>query len=253
MNIKNLGRGTHARVLLAGTGVLVAVAVAGCSGSLTGSGQVSPGQTTNGQAPTTTSSPAGGAYTGTGSTSGGTTTGGTGGTSGGATSGGTSGGSGNTVAVAHPPVTPECKASTLALSFGGSDAGMSQQEQVLRFTNTGKKSCVIVGFPGVSYVTGDSGRQVGAPAVRTGKIGAQITLKPGTVASTVIHSVEVGVFDPKACQSTPVRGYRIYAPDDRAAMFIPLPAGVRGCLGKTPDPQLSVITIRAGAGNPDQQ
>lgn len=239
MNIKNLGRGTHARVLLAGTGVLAAVALAGCSGSLTASGQVS-----NGQTPTTANTQTGATYT--------STPAGPGAAGSPSSAGMPNSGSGNAVTATHTPSTPECKASTLALSFGGSDAGMNQQEQVLRFTNTGKRSCVIVGFPGVSYVTGDNGQQVGAPAVRTGKIGAQVTLTPGATASAVIHSVNVGVFDANACRPTPVRGYRIYAPDDRAAMFIALPAGVQGCAGTTPDPQLSVVTINAGMGNPDR-
>lgn len=228
MNIKNLGRG-----LLAGTGVVAAVALAGCSGSLTASGQVS-----NGRTPTTGTSQAGTPTSGVSTTGGPTAMPNT--------------GSGNAVAATHSPSIPECKASTLAVSFGGSDAGMSQQEQVLRFTNVGKRSCVIVGFPGVSYVAGDSGQQVGAPAVRTGRIGRQITLAPGAVASTVIHSVDVGVFDAAACRPTPVRGYRIYAPDDRASMFIALHDGVQGCAGTTPDPQLSVVTVKAGSGNPDQ-
>jgi hypothetical protein len=116
----------------------------------------------------------------------------------------------------------------------------------------GSRSCVIAGFPGVSYVTGDNGRQVGEPAVHGGKIGPQITLAPGQVASTVIHSVNAGVFDPSACRPTPVRGYRVYAPDDLAAMFIPLGAESQGCAGNPPDPQLSVLTVISGAGDPDR-
>jgi hypothetical protein len=148
--------------------------------------------------------------------------------------------------------TPECKASTLRLSFGAGDAGMSQQERVLRFTNVGSRTCAIVGFPGVSYVTGDDGHQVGAPAVRTGTIGAQVNLAPGAVASTVLHSADPGVFDPSTCQPTAVRGFRIYAPDDTAAMFISLPAGEQACAGSTPEPELSVVTIKVGLGDPDQ-
>jgi hypothetical protein len=125
---------------------------------------------------------------------------------------------------------------------------MNQQHQALRFTNSGSTACVIVGFPGVSYVTGDSGRQVGAAATRDGKIGMQLTLQPGQVAAATIHSVDAGVFDASACKPTPVRGYRVYAPDDTAAMFVPLPSGVEGCAGSTPDPQLSVSTIVAGDG-----
>jgi hypothetical protein len=152
----------------------------------------------------------------------------------------------NTNSTSTKAVTPECKAGSLSLSLGKGDAGMSQQYQALRFTNTGSTACVIVGFPGVSYVTGDSGRQVGAAATRDGKIGTQLTLRPGDVASTTVHSVDVGVFDAAVCKPTPVRGYRVYAPDDTAAMFVPLPSGVQGCAGTTPDPQLSVATIVAG-------
>jgi hypothetical protein len=151
-----------------------------------------------------------------------------------------------------PALIPECKAKSLTLSFGGGDAGMNQQERVLRFTNSGSTACVIVGFPGVSYVTGDDGHQVGAAATRDGSMRPQITLQPGDVASTVIHSVDPGVFDPTACRQTPVRGYRVYAPDDTAAMFIPLPSGTTGCAGTTPDPQLGVYSIQPGSGDPDQ-
>src|SRR5438270_5352872 len=63
--------------------------------------------------------------------------------------GGTGGGSG------------ECKAANLRLSLGQGDAAMSHQYIPLRFTNTGQTPCVMIGFPGVSYVTGDNGQQVG--------------------------------------------------------------------------------------------
>jgi hypothetical protein len=148
--------------------------------------------------------------------------------------------------------TPECKSGGLKLSFGGGDAGMSHQFRELKFTNVSKHSCVIVGFPGVSYVTGDKGTQVGAPAVREGKIGKQITLVPGQFASTIIDAVDYEVFEPAVCRPTPVRGYRIYPPDETAAMFIPLPSGAHGCAGTTPSPQLSVVTIQRGDVEPDQ-
>jgi hypothetical protein len=243
MDIKNIGRTTTVRALLVGTGVLAAVAVVGC-----GAGQSAAGQNSAGaNSPTVATSTSSG---GTGST--GPMSTGAPSTSSTSLGGSVSADAANTVVAAHSSAIPECKSNTIALSFGGSDAGMSQQEVVLRFTNTGSQSCAIGGFPGVSYVAGDNGQQVGAPAVRTGTIGASITLGPGQVASTVIHSVQAGVFDPNVCKPTPVRGYRIYAPDDRASMFIALPNGGQGCAGTTPDPQLSVVTIKAGLGNPDQ-
>jgi hypothetical protein len=244
----NVNRRIVARAMLATTGVLAAVSVAACNGTATGSlsANNSPAtaqsssavQTTVADAPTQPfTSPIDTSPIDTGPA---------------APASGTP-----TAAASHPTVTGAttpgtCRSSQLKLSFGGGDAGMSQQERVLRFTNASRTSCTIVGFPGVSYVAGDNGAQVGAAAVREGHIGARITLAPGQVASTVIHSVDVGVFDPSVCKPTPVRGYRVYPPNNTAAMFIPLPSGVRGCAGNPPDPQLGVYSVKRGPGNPDQ-
>jgi hypothetical protein len=226
-------RRTTVRAALAATGAIAAVTLAACGGGQTATG--SPTSTSSAAEPTgtlTSLPPLTSSSTSSSTASGGTSA---------ATVGSTKAQGGN-----------ECKANSLKLSFGGGDAGMSQQHTVLRFTNTGTTSCTIVGWPGVSYVTGDNGQQVGTPAARSGAKGASVTLAPGKVASTVIDSVDVGVFDASACKPTPVRGYRVYAPDDTASMFIALPSGTQGCAGKTPSPQLSVVTIKAGAGDPDR-
>ena len=230
--VRDLGGRMIGKVTLAGAGLLVmALATTACGGQNTASG----GNTTT----TTGGSTAASMMTTTGaaaSTAGnspaavGTAPAGSGGGSGG------SGGSG------------ECKAAVLRLSLGQGDAAMSHDYIPLQFTNTGKTSCVLVGFPGVSYVTGDNGQQVGAPAVRDGSIGAQVTLAPGQMAAAIVTEIQVGVFDTNACQPTPVRGLRVYAPDDTASMFIA--QSTTGCAGNPPEPQLHVQTIKAGPGSP---
>lgn len=241
MNIKYIGRKNTVRTLVVGAGVLAAVAVVGCGTQAPNAQSTSnPSQTVAAGAPSSPST----------STSDGTASSGASVNTGAATGSGPSGGSNADAAVRTGGI-PECKANTLALSFGGSDAGMSQQYHVLRFTNTGKQTCAIVGFPGVSFVTGDSGQQVGAPATRTGNKGPQVNLAPGAVASTVLHTVDTGVYDGGSCQVTPVRGYRVYAPDDTASMFIPLPAGMTAC-NNPADTGLAVVTIRPGLGSPEQ-
>jgi hypothetical protein len=241
MNIKHIGRRNTVRTLVVGAGVLAAVAVVGCgTQSPNAQNTGSPSQTVAAGAPSNSN---------TSTSDGMTSTGATGNTSA-ATGSGASGGSG-AVSAARIGGIPECKANTLRLSFGGSDAGMSQQYQVLRFTNTGKQTCAIVGFPGVSFVTGDNGQQVGAPATRTGKKDGQVNLAPGAVGSTVLHTVDTGVYDGGSCQVTPVRGYRVYAPDDTASMFIALPASMTAC-NNPADTGLAVVTIRPGLGSTDQ-
>ena len=228
--VRDLG-GMIGKVTLAGAGLLVvALATTACGGQNNASGggtTTTTGGSTAATMMTTTGAPA--------STAGNNPAVVTTAPAGGGGSGGT-GGSG------------ECKAASLRLSLGQGDAAMSHDYVPLQFTNTGKTSCVLVGFPGVSYVTGDNGQQVGAPAVRDGSIGAQVTLAPGQMASAIVTELQVGVFDPAACQPTAVRGLRVYAPDDTASMFIA--QSTTGCAGNPPEPQLHVQTVKAGSGNP---
>jgi Protein of unknown function (DUF4232) len=145
-----------------------------------------------------------------------------------------------------PPPRPangpgECKAANLKLSVNQGDAGAGTVFRSVLFTNTSGSPCIIQGFPGVSYVTGDNGQQVGQPAVRDGAKGAAITLAPGATAAAPVGFRQVGNFDPAVCKPTPVRGLRIYPPHDTAAMFVPLDG--TGCAGDPPGNQLVVKTV----------
>jgi hypothetical protein len=158
--------------------------------------------------------------------------------SGGATGGG--GGAGNP---------RECRSADLRASLGQSDGTAGTVYTALKFTNISSSNCVLAGFPGVSYVANGTGKQVGAPAVRDGAMGSQVTLKPGDLASTVVGMVDVGAFDPNVCQPTPVAGFRVYPPDETASLFVALPSST-GCAGNPPSPQLKVQTIKPGPGAP---
>jgi hypothetical protein len=161
-----------------------------------------------------------------------------------------------TVAVDSPSASaastlPECTAGSLQLSFGDSAGGMSQLHQVLRFTNAGAATCLMQGFPGLSFVAGDDGHQVGNAAYWAGARRGPVTLTSGQVASTVIDSVNPGAYDPGVCQPVDVTGYRVYAPDDTDAMFIPLPDGTQACSANVSG-ELGVYPIVAGPGDPRQ-
>ncbi|OLR93141.1 hypothetical protein BJP25_00545 [Actinokineospora bangkokensis] len=135
----------------------------------------------------------------------------------------------------------DCKAADLALSITGGEGAAGTVYRTLVFTNSGSRTCTIQGFPGVSYVAGDDGHQVGPAAFRVGTKGAPVTLAPGGKASTDIGFVNVQNFDPSACQPTEVRGLRIYPPHDTAAMFLPLQG--TGCAATPPSNQLTVKTV----------
>jgi hypothetical protein len=139
-----------------------------------------------------------------------------------------------------------CLPTDLKLTLGPPNGAAGHTYQPLQFTNAGKTACLIVGFPGVSYVTGDSGTQVGAPAVRDGDSGARITLQPGQMASSIVIMTDVGVFDPGVCKPTATRGFRVYPPNTTASLFIA--QNGTGCAGNPPSPHLRVQTLKPGNG-----
>ncbi|MEU0462718.1 DUF4232 domain-containing protein [Amycolatopsis sp. NPDC006131] len=140
-----------------------------------------------------------------------------------------------------------CKSSDLKLTLGHGDAGAGTVYRPLIFTNVSDHPCVIQGFPGVSYVAGEDGHQVGPAAVRQGEKGGAFTLNNGDTAYAEIGFVNVQNYDTVTCQPQPVRGLRIYPPQETASMFVELPT--TGCASeKIPGDQLTVRTIQKGSG-----
>lgn len=137
----------------------------------------------------------------------------------------------------------ECKVADLKLSLSGGDAAAGTTYRNLVFTNKGGRTCTIQGFPGVSYVTGDDGHQVGPAAYRVGKKGPVITVQPGASAISDIGFVQVRNYDPAVCKPTEVRGLRVYPPHEYDSMFVEAPG--TGCAGTPPGNQLTVATVRA--------
>lgn len=140
----------------------------------------------------------------------------------------------------------ECQTTDLRLGLGNGDGATGTVYRPLQFTNVGGRTCEIQGFPGVSYVTGDSGQQVGEPAFREGSKGPAITLTPGMSVYAEVGFVQAGNFDPAECQPTTVRGLRIYPPHEYDSMFVPVEG--TGCAGAPPNHQLTVGTVQANPG-----
>jgi hypothetical protein len=138
---------------------------------------------------------------------------------------------------------PRCTSGGLSLALGTGDAGAGSVYRPLVFTNTGSATCELRGFPGVSYVAGDDGHQVGPAAAMSGDRGDQVNIAPGKTAVAQLQLVNVQNFDAAACSPTPVRGLRVYPPGDTASLFVAMDG--TGCAGTPPDPQLSVQTVKA--------
>jgi hypothetical protein len=144
----------------------------------------------------------------------------------------------------QPAALSRCTTGQLTAKLGPGEGAAGSVYRPLVFTNTGRRACELRGFPGVSYVAGDDGHQVGPAAAMVGGRGPQVRIEPGRSASAALQLANVGNFDPGVCRPTAVRGLRVYPPGDKAALFVP--AEGTGCAGTPPGPQLVVRTITAG-------
>lgn len=144
-----------------------------------------------------------------------------------------------------PPSTggalPRCTTAELQGAIVGTDGAAGSVYQTLALTNVGDRACELTGFPGVSYVTGDSGEQVGPAAAMEGDRGGPVRLAPDASAVATVRAVQVGAYDPAVCRPTPTRGLRVYPPGDTASLFVPLEG--TGCAGTPPGNQLTVTTL----------
>ncbi|MEA5367593.1 DUF4232 domain-containing protein [Amycolatopsis sp., V23-08] len=144
--------------------------------------------------------------------------------------------------VAAPADNGLCKSGDVKLALGQGDAGAGSLYRSLVITNSSGKPCEIQGFPGVSYVGGTDGHQVGKDAFREGSKGNAVKLNPGQSAVADIQFVNVRNFDSATCQPTDVKGLRIYLPQETASNFVPAPG--TGCAStKIPGNQLAVKTV----------
>jgi hypothetical protein len=136
---------------------------------------------------------------------------------------------------------PRCTTGELSASLGEGGAAAGSTYRPLIFTNTGSRTCELRGFPGVSYVAGDDGHQVGPAAAMSGERGGQVPIPPGGTARAQLQLVNVQNYDPADCAPVPVRGLRVYPPGDTASLFVPMDG--TGCSATPPGNQLSVQTI----------
>lgn len=120
------------------------------------------------------------------------------------------------------PAATQCTSAELAVSRGPDQgqSGMQKADSSFTLTNKGTRSCTLDGFPGVSFVTGDNGTQVGTPARRNAMQPHLVTLAPGAGAVTLLLVTNTAAFDDADCKPVDVRGQRVYPPGETNALFL---------------------------------
>ena len=127
---------------------------------------------------------------------------------------------------------------------GGGAAGSTYLP--INFTNTSGAGCALYGYPGVSFVTGPGGTQIGAAATRaSGASSVSVTLAAHATAHAWLQVVEAGNYPASTCQPVTAHWLKVYPPGNTAASYIghSFPACSSGKVTV-----LTVMPVRSGAG-----
>ncbi|MBM2614681.1 DUF4232 domain-containing protein [Actinoplanes sp. LDG1-06] len=126
-----------------------------------------------------------------------------------------------------------CHTADLGITTGEGGAAAGTHSVNLVLTNKSGKTCSLYGYPGVSWVTGDNGTQVNAAFSReAGEAGkTTVSVKPGGKAYVLILWPYYANYDKSECKPVDVRGYRVYPPDETAAIFVADPQTVCSAKG----------------------
>ncbi len=136
-----------------------------------------------------------------------------------------------------------CATSSLHASVLRTGAAAGSVYRTISLRNAGSSPCRIKGWSGVSLVGGSKGRQLGAPASRTGSSAPAVVLKQNGSTTFTVRQSQAGNYDVGACDPVAARGYRIYPPNQRAALFLPI-AGLQAC----DNPDTSQLSVGAVGG-----
>jgi hypothetical protein len=160
-------------------------------------------------------------------------------------SAGTSGSSGTGGAAGG---TAACTTAGLKVTTGQGNGAAGSVIVPLEFTNTGTASCTLFGYPGVSFVTGAGGSQLGASAGQDPATPRQqITLAPGGSAHALLQVAVAQNFPPAKCKLTTAHLLKVYPPGQTAPLYVSYTSATCANPSKAVR-TLMVQTVQPGAG-----
>jgi len=128
-------------------------------------------------------------------------------------------------------------------SKGNAAAGSSYYP--VEFTNTSAASCTLLGYPGVSFVSGIGGSQIGIAATRNPAVPRKlITLAPGQSVHAELQVVDAANYPPSSCGLVTAHWLKIYPPNQTAPLYVSFTA--QAC--SKPKTILTVQAVQPGAG-----
>ncbi len=151
-----------------------------------------------------------------------------------------------TAAVAPSGPQP-CPASGLRAAIGSGQGAAGSSYYPIDLTNISGVTCTLYGYPGVSFVTGAGGSQIGAAATRDAATApALVTLAAGQTAHAPLQVVNASNYPASRCKIVQAHWLRVYPPGQFTPVYVSFSAPTCGG-GANATVILSVQTMRPGA------
>lgn len=133
-----------------------------------------------------------------------------------------------------------------AIDDGGGGAAGSYGVALI-LTNTGDRTCELQGWPGVSFVGGGDGTQLGASAtLDRASEHPTVQIAPGGYAQAILTMVQAANYDAAECQPQQSEGFRVYPPGSTASLYIGAGGDLFTACTSPSVQQLSVGAIQPG-------
>ena len=146
------------------------------------------------------------------------------------------------------PVTSTAACATAALHVvvpsGNGNAAAGSAYYPIQFSNTSGSACTLYGYPGVSFVSGAGGSQIGAAATRNATFPAKvISVSPGQTVHATLQVVDAMNYPSGGCGPVTAHWLKIYPPNQTAPVYVSFTA--QTC--SKPKTVLSVQTVQTGS------
>ena len=139
-----------------------------------------------------------------------------------------------------------CPTSGLKIALGRGNGAAGSTYYPLDFTNASGHACTLFGYPGVSFVTGLGGSQIGHAASRNPAFASKsVTISPGSAAHATLQVVNAGNFPKAACQPVTAHWLKIYPPNQTVPLYLNFTAAACSARARSVN-ILAVEAVRPG-------
>ena len=133
-----------------------------------------------------------------------------------------------------------CLTSALRATLGAAQGTAGSAYQVIVLANISGKTCALYGYPGVSFVSGVGGSQIGKDAARDRTTAPKVvTLAPGHRGSFALRVVDAAALPAANCDPVTANWLKIFPPENTTALYVGYTA--HACASKT----ATILTTRA--------